>query len=203
MLRYLYDPANAITSVGILLSGLALYAVISGRLELAVAIALWSMLADQLDGVVAKRTKNRSAEVAKIGKSLDGFGDIIYGAVIPAAVIMALSGGQLFSALVGVFLIFVGALRLSYFNSFGLSAGHFTGIPLSYDVPLLAVFFIAKPYAQEGMFLPVLTLSFLLLGCLHVSSIKVPAPGRAMYLFLTAFSATASAMLTSQALVSA
>lgn len=199
MLRYLLDPANAITSLGILFSGLALHAVLTGRLELAVANGLWSMLADQLDGIVAKRTSNRGSDTAEIGKTLDGLGDVIYGAVIPAVVIMALGKGGLVATSLGILMICAGALRLSYFSRFGLTGGYFTGVPLSYDVPLLAIFFVTRVWFPVEAFNPAVMISFFLLACLHVSSIRVPAPTRAMYVIITAFSAVSSAILVSQA----
>ncbi|MDA9504872.1 hypothetical protein XI09_09160 [Bradyrhizobium sp. CCBAU 11386] len=202
MLRYLLDPANAVTSLGILFSGLALQAVLAGRLELAVAIGLWSMLADQLDGIVAKRTPNRGSDVAEIGKSLDCLGDVIYGAVIPAIVIMVLGSGRLVATSLGIFMICAGALRLSYFSRSGLRGGYFTGVPLSYDVPLLAMFFMTRPWFPAETFNPTVMLSFFLLTCLHVSSIRIPAPSRAMYLVITAFSAVSSGMLIGQTLTS-
>ncbi|MFW8642986.1 CDP-alcohol phosphatidyltransferase family protein [Rhizobium beringeri] len=88
MLRYLIDPANAITTSGLLFSAISLFMAVSDRLEIAMAAALWAVLADHLDGIVASRTRNRRPDFAKIGKSLDGFGDIIYGAVLPAVVII-------------------------------------------------------------------------------------------------------------------
>ncbi|MER8536381.1 CDP-alcohol phosphatidyltransferase family protein [Mesorhizobium sp. M1005] len=201
MLRYLIDPANAITTSGIIFSGLALRELLVGQPELAVAISLWSMLADQLDGVIAGRTKNRSPEAAKIGKSLDGFSDLIYGSVIPAAVVMSLGGGELTSIIVGIVLLVAGALRLSYFSNFGLTTGYFTGVPLSYDGPLLATLLILRPWIPDGIFVPIVTASFLLLGCLHVSPLRVPAPGGAMYLVIVAFGTTASAFLAGRVLI--
>ncbi|MGY3488148.1 CDP-diacylglycerol--serine O-phosphatidyltransferase [Bradyrhizobium sp. USDA 4011] len=200
MLRYLLDPANAITSLGILFSGLALHAVVSGQLELAVAIGLWSMLADQLDGIVAKRTPSRGLDAAEIGKSLDSLGDVIYGAVLPAVVIMALGKGGLLATSLGVCMICAGALRLSHFSRSGLTGGYFTGVPLSYDVPLLAIFFLTRGWIPEEVFNPAVIISFFSLTCLHVSSIRVPAPRRAMYFVIAAFSAVSSAVLVSQAL---
>lgn len=198
MLRYLLDPANAITSLGILFSGLALHAVLTGQLELAVAIGLWSMLADQLDGIVAKRTLNRGPDEAEIGKTLDGLGDLIYGALIPALVIMALEKGGLVATALGLLMICAGALRLSYFSRFGLTGGYFTGAPLSYDMPLLAIFFVTRVWFTAGAFNPAVMISFFVLTCLHVSSIRVPAPRRAMYVIITAFSVISSAILVSR-----
>jgi CDP-diacylglycerol---serine O-phosphatidyltransferase len=198
MLRYLVDPANATTAAGILLSGVSLHFAIVGRPDLAVAVALWAMLADQLDGILAKRTKNRSVDKAKIGKSLDGFADIIYGAAIPAAVIMVVDEASVRSMVIGVLLLLAGSLRLSYFDNFGLTDGRFTGVPLSYDVPVLALLFIARPWIAEPAFAPIVLCVFAIIGCLHVASIPVPAPGRAMYIGISVFSTAASAFLVAR-----
>lgn len=73
MLRYLVDPANAITTAGLVCSSFSLYLALNGQIALAVAVALWAVLADHLDGVVAGRIPNRHPDMAKMGKSLDGF----------------------------------------------------------------------------------------------------------------------------------
>lgn len=69
MLKYLWDPVNAITISEIVLSCVGLIVVVLGSLEFAVATVLWAVLADHLDGVVAMRTKNRDPSVAKMGRS--------------------------------------------------------------------------------------------------------------------------------------
>ncbi|WP_349535751.1 CDP-alcohol phosphatidyltransferase family protein, partial [Bradyrhizobium pachyrhizi] len=97
MLRYLWDPANAITAAGLVFSSASLFLALSGDLELSVAVALWAVLADHLDGIVATRTPNRDPGVAKMGKSLDGFADIIYGTVLPSAIVIQLSHASILS----------------------------------------------------------------------------------------------------------
>lgn len=52
MLKYLWDPANAITITGLLFSSASLFFALSDRLELSVAAALWAVLSDHLDGFV-------------------------------------------------------------------------------------------------------------------------------------------------------
>ncbi|TIU17211.1 MAG: hypothetical protein E5W53_26910, partial [Mesorhizobium sp.] len=100
MLRYLVDPANAITTVGLLCSSIAPYFALAGQIELAVGAALWAVLADHLDGVVARRTRNRSPDMAKMGKSLDGFGYTIYGAILSAIILVQLNSASLVRAAV-------------------------------------------------------------------------------------------------------
>ena len=197
MLRYLADAANVITIAGLGCSTLALYFALAGELELAIAIGLWAMLADHLDGVVARRLRKRPSEAAMIGKSLDGFADLVYGAVFPAAVLLQIGEGSLLSLFAALALLVGGAVRLSYFSNFGLSDdGRFLGVPLSYDVPLLAIAFLARPWLPEETFPTLLSCFFLGFAALHVASIRIPAAGGAMYAVITLFSVTASAALS-------
>ena len=122
MLRYLVDPANAITTGGLLCSALSLYLAMAGHLELAVGAALWAVLADHLDGIVAGRTKNRDLNIAKMGKSLDGFGDIIYGAVLPAVIIIQLSQASSLSLATGAALLTIATGDLLQWCTMGLGA---------------------------------------------------------------------------------
>ncbi|MER9337672.1 CDP-alcohol phosphatidyltransferase family protein [Mesorhizobium sp. M0293] len=196
MLRYLVDPANAITTVGLLCSSIALYFALAGRIALAVAAALWAVLADHLDGVVARRTRNRSPDMAKMGKSLDGFGDIIYGAILPAIILVQVNGASLVSFFVATALLLAGAIRLSYFANFGKSDdGRFFGVPLSYDIPLMAALVLVQPFMLTATFLAAVNIVFALLSVAHVASVRVPSPNRAMYLAITLFAVIASTIL--------
>ncbi|TNM65350.1 CDP-alcohol phosphatidyltransferase family protein [Aliirhizobium smilacinae] len=196
MLRYLVDPANAITAVGLLCSSLALYLVLAGNIELAVCAGLWAVLADHLDGVVASRTNNRKPNMAKMGKSLDGFGDVIYGAVLPAIILIQINGASIIAFFVASALLLAGVVRLSYFANFGKSDdGRFYGVPLSYDMPFMAVLVLAQPLLSDQAFLWITNIVFALLSAAHVASVRVPSPNRAMYLGITIFAVVASAVL--------
>lgn len=196
MLKYLWDPANAITTGGIFFSSISLFFAVVGRLELAVAAALWAVLSDHLDGIIAKRTRNRDPNVAKMGKSLDGFGDILYGAVLPAVIVMQVSQASLVGLPIATILLIAGATRLSYFANFGKSSdGRFLGVPLSYDVPLLAVVFMARPLFPDELFVTFTLTIFLVLAGLHVASIRVPSPNTVMYVAISTFAIVASTTL--------
>ncbi|WP_261316718.1 CDP-alcohol phosphatidyltransferase family protein [Rhizobium leguminosarum] len=191
----MWDTANAITLFGIVCSALAINFALVGALEFAVSLALISMLADQLDGIVARAARGRSADIARMGKSLDGFADIIYGAIFPAVAIMTLQKGAAIAPALGIVLLLAGAIRLSYFENFGLSVdGRFLGVPLSYDVPVLAILLLARPLLGVD-FLPVVAATFVVLACLHVAPIRVPSPSRIMYYCIIAFCITVSPLL--------
>ncbi len=131
-----------------------------------------------------------------MGKSLDGFADIIYGAVLPAAMVIQLSRASVLALVTATSLLAAGAIRLSYFANFGKSAdGRFLGVPLSYDVPIMAAAFIVRPLLPSELFVTLTLSIFLLLAGLHVSSIRVPSPAPAMYAAITIFAIVASAIL--------
>ena len=201
MPRHLADSINVITIAGLGCSTLGLYVALAGELELAVAIALWAMLAHHLDGVVACRSRNRSSEAAMIGKSLTGFANFIYGAAFPAAVLLQIGEGSLLSLFAALALLVSGAVRLSHCSNFCLfDDEHFLGGPLSYDVPLLAIAFLARPWLPDESFPTLLCCLFLGFAALHVASIRIPAAGRAI---ITLFSVSASAALTFRTLARA
>ncbi|MCP3368656.1 CDP-alcohol phosphatidyltransferase family protein [Bradyrhizobium cajani] len=196
MLKYLWDPANAITTGGLLFSSVSFFLALSNRLELSIATALWAVLSDHLDGIVAAHTKNRHPDVAKMGKSLDGFADLIYGAVLPAAILIQLSGASGFALVTATALLAAGAIRLSYFDNFGrLRDGRFLGLPLSYDIPVMAIIFLARPLVSDEFFVPVTLSTFILLAALHVAPIRIAAPNMTMYVALSIFSVIASSAL--------
>ena len=188
MLKYLWDPANAITSFGVLCSSIALCFALAGQLELAVATALWAVLADHLDGVVAGRTPDRDVDIAKMGKSLDGFADLIYGAILPAVILVQLNAVSTLSYFVAAGLLLAGTIRLSYFANFGKSDdGRFFGVPLSYDIPLMAALLLPQPLVRPEVFLTVVNMSFAVLAIAHVAPFRVHAPDRVMYTIITLF----------------
>ncbi|MFK4492460.1 CDP-alcohol phosphatidyltransferase family protein [Bradyrhizobium sp. USDA 336] len=196
MLKYLWDPANAITTGGLLFSSVSLFLALSNRLELSIATALWAVLSDHLDGIVAAHTKNRHPDVAKMGKSLDGFADLIYGAVLPAAILIQLSGASGFALATATALLAAGAIRLSYFDNFGrLRDDRFLGLPLSYDIPVMAIIFLARPLVSDGLFVHFTLSTFVLLAALHVAPIRVAAPNKTMYVAISIFSVIASLAL--------
>ncbi|MGY3146312.1 CDP-diacylglycerol--serine O-phosphatidyltransferase [Bradyrhizobium sp. USDA 3397] len=199
MLKYLWDPANAITITGLLFSSASLFLALSERFELSVAVALWAVLADHLDGFVAGRTTGRDPNVAKIGASLDGFADIVYGAVLPAVIVVQVSQGSLLALATATTLLLAGALRLSYFANFGRSRdGRFLGLPLSYDVPLLALLFLLKPLIPAEAFSDVVNIGFLLLALAHVAPVRVPPLSASMYTALSIFAVASSVALASR-----
>lgn len=197
MLRYLRDAANMITAAGYLFCALGLYLALNGRPELGIAAVLWAWFLDHWDGEVARRTQHaRPEDVARFGKSFDGFCDLIHGVLFPATVVLVISDGWILSLLTVAALVLLGSVRLSYFSVAGLTETHrFSGLPVSYEMPLLAVLFLARPVIPEESFIVVVNVALLVLAGLHVSTIQVPAIRGAAVPIATVLAICGSALL--------
>jgi CDP-diacylglycerol---serine O-phosphatidyltransferase len=195
MIKQLADPANVITATGLVLSMIAICLALQGRPSLAVAVALWALLADHLDGVVAKRTTNRAMETGEVGKNLDSLADLVSAGIFPAVVLIVLGAASSLSVLAGTILVVACALRLSYFNVFGSPGGRFIGVPTTYAVPLTAVLFLFRPLVPEQMFPTLFAAAILVLAVLHISPIRVPKTTGAMYAVVIIFAVGSSMAL--------
>ncbi|MQW59537.1 CDP-alcohol phosphatidyltransferase family protein [Sinorhizobium meliloti] len=184
MLLYLRDYANAITAVGYAFAIAGLYLALNGHVELGTAAMLWTWFLDHWDGHVARKTKDRRRPgMADFGKSFDGFADFIHGILFPSIVLVLIGQGSLMSFAAALVLVLAGAIRLSYFENVGLTSdAKFTGIPVSYDTPLVAILLLAQPVVSATAYPAVVAIAFIILAVLHVTTtIKVPAiRGRAI-----------------------
>ncbi|WP_028351389.1 CDP-alcohol phosphatidyltransferase family protein [Bradyrhizobium murdochi] len=198
MIGYLRDYANAITALAYLFAVVGLFLALNGRIELGSAAMLWTWFLDHWDGHVARITSHlRHPGVAEFGKSFDGFADLIHGVIFPATVIMLINQGTALSLVASILLILAGAIRLSYFENVGLTAdARFTGVPVSYDTPLLAILLLARPQFADDVFPTILAIAFMILALLHVTtSIRVPAIRGAAVPIATGFALAGSIAL--------
>ncbi|QOZ33249.1 phosphatidylcholine/phosphatidylserine synthase [Bradyrhizobium sp. CCBAU 53421] len=200
MFRQLIDPANAITAAGLVLSVIGINLAIAGRLEVGVAIVLWALLADHLDGVVAQRTQGRAAETGQVGKNLDSLADLVSAGVFPAVTSIIMAHGSLVPVVAGTVLVVASALRLSYFNVFGSPGGRFIGVPTTYVIPATAIVFLLRPVIPDAIFPNLFAFILFVLAVLHVSSLRVPKTTGIMYLVITAFCVGASIVLATRGL---
>jgi CDP-diacylglycerol--serine O-phosphatidyltransferase len=198
MIRQLADPANAITAIGLVLSTLGICLAVSGRVELGVAVVLWSLLADHLDGAVASRTADRALDTGKVGKSLDSLADLVSAGVFPAVVLIVISNASLASALTSSLLVLASALRLSYFNTFGLAGGRFVGVPTTYVMPVMAIPFLLQPVLPDGVLAILLNTALLMLAVAHITPVRIPRTEGYMYAVVTLYAVLASGVLAAR-----
>ncbi|WEX79725.1 CDP-alcohol phosphatidyltransferase family protein (plasmid) [Sinorhizobium numidicum] len=203
MIKYLFDAANAVTALGLIFATTAIYFAMVGQFEIGICFALWALLADDADGMIAKSSSNRSAPTAQVGAAFDGFADLVYAAVFPAVLILCFNAFSGPAFLAAVCLVLSGALRLSYFSTFGLDADGFSrGLPLNNDLFVLATIFAANRLFVIQQLGAILIGAALILSVLHLSNLKYPGTGNALRLTNLALAAGASIALLATAFTS-
>lgn len=189
ILSFANDLPNVCSLAGLACTILAIYFSIIGVYEAAMIGMIWAVAFDWGDGIIARRMKGRTANEQTFGVQLDSLIDMLnYGA---APAILLLSYGKfepLF--LIGAFIMLAtSALRLSYFNTFGLSGGSkYTGLALDSNSIILVFIFLFEGLFSTETFSIVLYVSGLTLAALNVSKIKTPKlNGNPINVYMLAF----------------
>ena len=175
ILSYVKDLPNLLSLSGLACTLLAIYFSLMGLYAAAMIGMVWAVAFDWADGLVARRLKGRTANDAKFGGQLDVVIDIVSYGVTPA--ILLLSYGNFEPIyLIGAFIMLgAGAIRLSYFSTYGLAGGtKYTGLALDNNSLILVFVFLFEGLFTHGAFSVVLYISAVGLAILNVSEIKTP-----------------------------
>lgn len=188
MLYVLKDPPNICSLIGLLSSLTGIYFSITGKYYYALMGVLWSVLFDWADGIIARSLKNRTDYHRAIGAQLDSLIDIVSFSVFPA--IFLLSYGRfdpLF--LPGAFLIVgAGAIRLSYFNVFGMiDKDTYRGLALDNNVIILSFLFIFERFFPAQMFSIFIYAVMVLLLAFNLAPIRTYKFGGKWFYLLIAY----------------
>ena len=175
ILSYVKDLPNLCSLAGLACTILAIYFCILGVYYAAMIGMIWAVAFDWADGLIARRMKGRTSNDQTFGVQLDSLIDIVNYGVAPA--ILLLSYGKfdpLFLA--GAFIMLAAsAIRLSYFNTFGLSGeSKYTGLALDSNNIILVFIFLFESFFSTGAFSIILYVSCLTLAALNVSQINTP-----------------------------
>ena len=175
MLSFSRDLPNICSLAGLLCAVLGIYFAILGNFSVALIGVLWAVLFDWADGIVARKITGRTDHHRAFGGQLDSLIDIVSFGVFPA--IFLLSYGK-FSPwfLPGAFVIVaVSAIRLSYFNIFGLiDDSTYVGLALDNNVIILAFFFLFECVFSRAIFSVMLYTMCICLAALNVAPIRTP-----------------------------
>ena len=175
ILGFLRDRANLLTMVGLVSTVVGIYFAIIGSFAAAMIAMLWAFFFDWFDGLVARRTKDRDRSLANFGAALDSLVDIVSFGVFPAIVLLSYGEFSPWFLLGAVALITAGALRLSYFDVFGLEGGS-TYVGLSIDINgfLFTFVFLFENLADREVFQWVIYTMSVVLAILNVSPLRMP-----------------------------
>lgn len=167
-----YLLPNILTTVALCFGFLSIISTINADYQFTVKFILFALIADGLDGRVARLTNTQS----DFGKQYDSLADMISFGVAPALFVMMVTKQYLHHASWGVAFAYtaLAAIRLAKFNTQSFSS-NFSGLPS----PVAAVFLVittllvVETGLDFNLALALLGL-VLLLGILMISTIKYP-----------------------------
>lgn len=193
MLHFLKDPPNICSLAGLLSAILGIYFSVTGRFYYALIGVLWSVVFDWADGIIARSLKNRDEYHRAIGAQLDSLIDIVSFGVFPA--VFLLSYGRFSPWFVpGAFLIAGGAaLRLSYFNVFGMiDKNTYRGLALDNNIIILSFLFIFERFFPHHVFSAFIYAVLLLLLAFNLAPVRTYKFGTKWFYALGAYAGAVS-----------
>ncbi|AXI46286.1 CDP-alcohol phosphatidyltransferase [Sulfitobacter sp. SK012] len=175
ILSYIKDLPNLCSLAGLGCTLMAIYFVITGVYAAAMIGMIWAVGFDWADGLIARKMKGRTGADRRFGGQLDLLIDIVSYGVTPALLIMSYGGfNPAFLPVAFIMLVF-GAVRLSYFSTFGLSDdAKYTGLAIDNNSIFLVFLFLFADFFGQPVFSIILAISGLCLAVLNVSQIKTP-----------------------------
>lgn len=176
--RFVKDLPNICSLLGLMSAVIGIYFAILGNFQAAMIGVLWAVLFDWYDGIIARSMKGRTKVQGEFGAQLDSMIDIVSFGILPAMVLMSYGDFNIWY-LPGAFVIIAAsAIRLTYFNVYGLIDSHtYKGFPLDNNVLILALVFLFEGYFTPFVFSIIIYALLILLAAFNLSSIRTPKFG--------------------------
>ena len=175
ILAYLKDLPNLCSLAGLGCTLLAIYFLLIEMFALAMIGMIWAVAFDWLDGLIARKMKERTSTDKEFGGQLDLLIDIVSYGVTPAILILSYSNFNPYFLFITFIMLVFGVIRLSYFNTFGLSNDKkYTGLAIDNNSIIFVFLFMFSEYFDRSTFAIFLGASGLFLAILNVSPIKTP-----------------------------
>ncbi len=186
MLSFTKDLPNICSLVGLFCALLGIYYAFLGMFSAAMIGFIWAVFFDWSDGIIARQMKGRTEEQRSLGVQLDSLIDLVSFGVGPAVVL--LSYGH-FSPwfLPGAFIIIAAiAIRLSYFNVFGLvDKSTYMGLAADNNIIILAFAFLLNGLISQTAFSIFLYVLIVALAFFNVAPVRTPKlEGRWYYVLI-------------------
>ena len=174
MLSFAKELPNICSLLGLLSAVLGIYFAIEENFPAAIIGLLWAVSFDWFDGIVARRMKDRTKEQGTLGAQLDSMIDIVSFGVLPASLLLSYGDYDPWY-LPGAFIVIAsGAIRLSYFNVYGLIDNKtYLGLSVDSNGLILPLIFLFESFFSQANFSVILYALLLVLSALNLSSIRV------------------------------
>jgi len=169
------DLPNICSLAGLLCAMFAIYFSIEGHFQASIISALWSVLFDWFDGIIARNMKGRTKEQSEFGAQLDSMIDIVSFGVYPAIFILSYTEYNVWFMIVAFLVVASCVLRLTYFNIYGLiDSNTYSGLSIDNNIIILAFVFLFESFFDHAIFEIILCALLLGLMVLNLSSIPTP-----------------------------
>ena len=178
MLTFAKDLPNICSLVGLLSAILGIYFAIKGNFQLAVIGVLWAVLFDWYDGIIARKMKGRTKVQGEFGGQLDSMIDIVSFGILPAILLLSYGNYSVWFIPGAFVIVATAAIRLSYFNVYGLiDSNTYKGLALDNNVLILAFVFLFERFFEHSTFSIVIYILLMMLSIFNLSSIPTPKFG--------------------------
>ncbi len=175
ILSYIRDLPNLCSLAGLGCTLLAIYFLITGIYAAAMIGMIWAVGFDWADGLIARKMKGRTGPDRQFGGTLDLLIDIVSYGVTPALLVLSYGGFHPAFLPVAFIMLVFGAVRLSYFSTFGLSSdAKYTGLAIDNNNIFFVFLFMFAGFFGQSVFSIILAIAGLCLAALNVSQIKTP-----------------------------
>ena len=175
MVSFITDLPNICTLSGLFSATLGIYLAITGYIDFAVICGAWCVLFDWMDGLIASKITTRTDKHKAFGGQLDSLVDIVSFGVLPAFILLSYSGFNPWFLPGAFIMISACAIRLSYFNIYGLKDGKtYTGLAVDNNGIIVAIAFLFEHYFTPGVFSIVLYIVLMAVVFFNLSTIQIP-----------------------------
>ena len=187
MLTFAKDLPNICSLIGLLSAVLGIYFAIIGNFPAAIIGVLWAVLFDWYDGIIARKLKGRTKIQGVFGAQLDSMIDIVSFGILPAIILLSYGNYNVWFIPGAFVIIATSAIRLSYFNVYGLiDSKTYKGLALDNNVLILAFLFLFESLFDYSTFSVVIYILLMILSTLNLSSIPTPKfGGKWIYVLVT------------------
>ena len=175
MLWFAKELPNLCSLAGLLCALLGIYFAVVKNFPAAIIGMIWAVLFDWGDGIIARKIEGRKDEQKNFGAQLDSLIDMVSFGICPA--VFLLSYGE-FSPwfLPGAFVVVAtSAIRLSYFNVFGLvDDSTYIGLALDNNTIIFAFVFLFEGLFTSTGFSIIIYILFMIMAGFNLAPVQTP-----------------------------
>ena len=188
MISFAKDLPNICSLLGLLSAMFGIYFAIEGNFLASIISILWAVLFDWYDGIIARKMKGRTKEQGIFGAQLDSMIDIVSFGVFPAVLLLSYGNYSVWFMPGAFIIVAVSAIRLSYFNVYGLiDSKTYMGLALDNNVLILAFIFLFESFCSYTVFSIIIYSLLMVLSALNLASIRTYKFGGKWVHILTAY----------------